>query len=504
MGRRRLRLDILRRESFTNIGPSWFSVDPIETNQTIYQYDGTWSDRNLTAGLEEGSDPSLAKSITFANAFTAEEAGSLSSVSFWTGEKNLDWKVEVYTGLPVEDDPTKGELVATVVGGAPYEGYHMVDLEETVPLDKGKHFSVVVTLSFQDEVSNRLRTPRVSVDLGYPNGDITFTDSSKAGQSYLLDINKDGSISWLDLGDPQGEADGFASNVRVKAFVDKVDTPAATDLRTATVGAAPVQEYTGSAIEPSFEVKLEGKLLTESADYQVSYHDNVSTGQGGATIAGIGNYTGTKETEFTIAGIDIRKAEVVPIPDQVLHELPILPKITLTYEGETLVEGVDYRISDKSDFPFDVVGIGGANIEGMGRFSDVKNVTYNIVAEEDVPIEAKQVCALPETPEGTAESGTLVSSSDKLFYASSRGRYLFEYSEADTAWTQLAAPMPDEDTATDIRYETLDGTLYAFFAVIGDAGTISLRGMAYDRLADAWSAPFVVTDTQDCHQFRKD
>ena len=64
--------------------------------------------------------------------------------------------------------------------------------------------------------------------------------------------------------------------------------------------------------------------------------------------------------------------------------------------------------------------------------------------------------------------------------------------------------MPDEDTATDIRYETLDGTLYAFFAVIGDAGTISLRGMAYDRLADAWSAPFVVTDTQDCHQFRKD
>ena len=58
--------------------------------------------------------------------------------------------------------------------------------------------------------------------------------------------------------------------------------------------------YTGSAITPVTAVKRGDAALTEGTDYQVSYTDNVNTGDKTAEITFIGNYKGTKNVTFCI------------------------------------------------------------------------------------------------------------------------------------------------------------------------------------------------------------
>lgn len=67
------------------------------------------------------------------------------------------------------------------------------------------------------------------------------------------------------------------------------------------VGDISVQPYTGEEIKPGVTVTVDGNVLTEGVDYTVTYSDNVNPGAATATITGIGKYTGTVTTNFTIA-----------------------------------------------------------------------------------------------------------------------------------------------------------------------------------------------------------
>jgi len=59
------------------------------------------------------------------------------------------------------------------------------------------------------------------------------------------------------------------------------------------------QPYTGSAIEPTFTVTLDGTVLTNT-DYTVSYSNNRNVGTATITVNGKGNYIGSIEKNFTI------------------------------------------------------------------------------------------------------------------------------------------------------------------------------------------------------------
>lgn len=67
------------------------------------------------------------------------------------------------------------------------------------------------------------------------------------------------------------------------------------------VGDISAQPYTGEEIKPGVIVTVDGNVLTEGVDYTVTYSDNVNPGAATATITGIGKYTGTVTTNFTIA-----------------------------------------------------------------------------------------------------------------------------------------------------------------------------------------------------------
>ncbi|MDN5357669.1 MAG: hypothetical protein PWR17_838, partial [Candidatus Methanomethylophilaceae archaeon] len=63
---------------------------------------------------------------------------------------------------------------------------------------------------------------------------------------------------------------------------------------------APVQIYTGYAIEPVI-VTDGGTRLLEGTDYLISYANNIEEGSAAAAVTGIGNYAGTVPVAFKIA-----------------------------------------------------------------------------------------------------------------------------------------------------------------------------------------------------------
>ena len=58
--------------------------------------------------------------------------------------------------------------------------------------------------------------------------------------------------------------------------------------------------YNGKERKPAVTVTRGDKQLTEGVDYTLSYTSNVNAGTAKAIITGIGNYSGTKETQFKI------------------------------------------------------------------------------------------------------------------------------------------------------------------------------------------------------------
>lgn len=68
----------------------------------------------------------------------------------------------------------------------------------------------------------------------------------------------------------------------------------------AAVESIPDQEWTGSPIEPAIVLTVGEKTLTEGADYDLSYENNVDPGIATVVITGKGNYSGELRISFKI------------------------------------------------------------------------------------------------------------------------------------------------------------------------------------------------------------
>ncbi len=69
----------------------------------------------------------------------------------------------------------------------------------------------------------------------------------------------------------------------------------------ATIADIPVQQYTGSAIEPDPVVTFSGKTLKKGTDYNVTYDNNTEVGSSALVIvSGIGNFNNLATKHFTI------------------------------------------------------------------------------------------------------------------------------------------------------------------------------------------------------------
>ena len=67
----------------------------------------------------------------------------------------------------------------------------------------------------------------------------------------------------------------------------------------------------------TYTVKMGGATLKAGTDYAVAYADNTNAGTAAVTITGKGNYAGTLKATFNINAVDLSKASIDAIADQI-------------------------------------------------------------------------------------------------------------------------------------------------------------------------------------------
>ena len=190
--------------SAANIGP-WigYNTAPADRYENTYQYNAY---NYLDSLMSNDSN-----TIDFSNVFTSRGHENLRAVSFFTLQTNTSYTVNVYTDVDTsKGSPLMGAKVAsaTVSGDLPDVGYHTIDLASPVELTQGEKYSVVVTLTANDE-----NTVYANVEGSPQSKSIHY--ASAPGQSFVGIDN-----TWYDTTNVYGEN---ANNVILKAFSDTIE-----------------------------------------------------------------------------------------------------------------------------------------------------------------------------------------------------------------------------------------------------------------------------------------
>jgi C1A family cysteine protease/putative cell wall-binding protein len=175
-----------------------YQFTPADEAYTVhYQHDGGIYTKYFTYG----------DTLYTSNVFTASSQQELKAVSFFSKSYADQYDISVYTG--VDDVPTSGSAVSAseTSGTIGCAGYHTIDLNNSVFLEQGEKFAVVVKIT------------NPSGAYGYYENSYNYSGyfsssvSASQGESYY---SSDGS-SWTDMTD---SGKSGAGNLRIKAFAD--------------------------------------------------------------------------------------------------------------------------------------------------------------------------------------------------------------------------------------------------------------------------------------------
>ena len=149
--------------------------------------------------------------------------------------------------------------------------------------------------------------------------------------------------------------------------------------------------YTGSPITFSPELKFHGRTLTEGKDYTISFSNNRNSGLGSFTITGLGLYSGTLTDDFLIRQINLSQSEVTFSQSSYLYTgTALTPKPTVTWNGITLTENVDYTLSWHNNAQ---QGNAYVTVSGKGNFTGENNKYFYI---NFTPITEAEIGDIPD------------------------------------------------------------------------------------------------------------
>lgn len=254
-----------------------FDVEEATNYDNNYQYDGTLS-YSSTGAVSGGQ---------IANVFTAkacESGESLEAVGYYFSNANVGYTVEVYLNPNDTTDPTSGTLQedATVSGVTTFSGYYTIPLKESVRLNKGDKYSVVITLSSDTDDYIWVQYERNSESTDWKT--VAYAQS---GQSYMKWNPKN---AWKDLGSEKG------GNIRIKAFTknvyDSFDDFSFTDGNLETEGM-------NLSIGDSADIAIEG--VSAAAAFWTSEDEEIATVKNGV-ITGVS--VGKTRIKVTLNGVE--------------------------------------------------------------------------------------------------------------------------------------------------------------------------------------------------------
>lgn len=153
------------------------------------------------------------------------------------------------------------------------------------------------------------------------------------------------------------------------------------------------QKYTGNPIKPKPtvtdpDVYGTSIVLREGTDYQLIYNNNINTGNNTAEvkIQGLGMYTGIRTLNFSITRVPMSETAIrITSPNVVYNGSNQISKPTLSYNGQTLLEGRDYTIQQADGRDNTNISINGnhagVTLVGMGNFSGERSIDFDITPE---------------------------------------------------------------------------------------------------------------------------
>jgi len=191
-----------------------YSLDfePYSSSDNLYQHDGV--------AMDTGIYSNSAANVFRANSYMTKGYEKLDSVMVaFTSAPNLNYKIDIYTGVSSSSSPTSGKLqsASTTTGWTSSKGIYTIDLKNPVYLSPGEKFSVVVTIL---NGSTYFRVER-DWEVTYKQGETTYswfnTDAhADAGESFYIKNGR-----WTDT---TNEFDSTYGNIRIKAITSDTST----------------------------------------------------------------------------------------------------------------------------------------------------------------------------------------------------------------------------------------------------------------------------------------
>ncbi len=135
------------------------------------------------------------------------------------------------------------------------------------------------------------------------------------------------------------------------------------------------QTYNGTAYTPEPVVKLGAKTLNPDTDYTLSYSNNVDVGEATVTVTGKGFYKNSVSKTFQIAPANLSGASVSGVTDQFFTGDAIVPAISLSLGGKTLILETDYTVTCDNNTH---VGTATVHITGNGNYTGSITKTFRI------------------------------------------------------------------------------------------------------------------------------
>lgn len=133
--------------------------------------------------------------------------------------------------------------------------------------------------------------------------------------------------------------------------------------------------YTGEEIRPVPELRINGALLIEGTDYELSFENNIKAGVAKMTVTGMTNYSGTKEVNFTILRKSILMGTFGQIGTQTYTGEDIKPAVAVSDNGKNLMDQVDYNLMYSNNRK---AGTATAIIAGKGNYTATKVLRFDI------------------------------------------------------------------------------------------------------------------------------
>ena len=220
----------------------------------------------------------------------------------------------------------------------------------------------------------------------------------------------------------------FAGSGNYSGSINKTFSITARAISSATFDSITNQTYTTNAIKPTPVLRYSNDSpLVLNTDYKnVSYSNNINVGTATITVTGMGNYTGTHSTTFSIVAKALENSMFSSISNKTYTTANITPSPTLTYNGKTLVSGTDYQSITYSNNLN--VGTATVTVTGKGNYKGNASTTFNIVERALTSDMIDAIAAHTYTGRAIRPTPTLRYSNDEPMEAGTDYSTSFNYS----------------------------------------------------------------------------